>query len=262
MKWDRQAEEAVSRAPFFVRGRIRKKVEEEVRKLGSNRVTLAHVRSCQRNFMKNMEDEVAGHRVEACFGRNGCSNRAMESDDLCNEMEKMLTKENLKAFLKEKVQGPLKLHHEFRISVSECPNSCSRPQITDFGLIGARKPGVLGHEECNQCGACLEICREEAVTMPENTNKPVIDMEKCLYCGQCINACPTGTIKEIERGFRIQLGGRLGRHPQLACELDGLYPPENVIKVLGECIQHYKSQCTKGERFGDVLNKTGYDFLY
>ena len=32
------------------------------------------------------------------------------------------------------------MHHEFRVSLSACPNACSRPQIVDIGLIGAVTP--------------------------------------------------------------------------------------------------------------------------
>ena len=62
---------------------------------------------------------------------------------------KLLESENLKEFLKERVKGPLKLHHEFRVSVSDCPNACSRPQIVDLGLIGALRPGP-GEGACTE----------------------------------------------------------------------------------------------------------------
>ena len=60
----------------------------------------------------------------------------------------------------------MKMHHEFRVSISDCPNACSRPQIADLGLIGARRPRVTD-ETCSQCGACVEVCREEAISLRE-----------------------------------------------------------------------------------------------
>ena len=75
MKWAREAEEAVSRVPFFVRKRVRKRVEEEAQRHHAREVTLKHVQACKQKFIKNMEDEVKGHQVETCFGPGGCPNR-------------------------------------------------------------------------------------------------------------------------------------------------------------------------------------------
>jgi dissimilatory sulfite reductase (desulfoviridin) alpha/beta subunit len=142
MKWTREAEEAVSKVPFFVRKRVRKRVEEEAAGVGAGEITLEHVQTCQQRFLNRMEEEVKGFRVETCFGPSGCPNRAVAYDDLPRKIEDLLSRRNLKSFLKGKAKGPLKLHHEFRVSISDCPNACSRPQIADIGLIGARRPNI------------------------------------------------------------------------------------------------------------------------
>ena len=64
MKWTSQAEEAISKVPFFVRRRVRKKVEEEAMRDGAAEVRLEHVRRCQRKFLEQMEEEVKGYQVE------------------------------------------------------------------------------------------------------------------------------------------------------------------------------------------------------
>ena len=117
-----------------------------------------------RKQMAKMEQEVKGYGIETCFGAGGCPNRACHTDDLPEMMEKVLDGKDLKGFLLRKVKGPLKRHHEFRVSVSDCPNGCSRPQIADFGLLGAERPKV-SKEPCNACGACEAICKEEAVLL-------------------------------------------------------------------------------------------------
>ena len=58
------------------------------------------------------------------------------------------------------------MYHEFRISISHCPNACSQPQIVDVGLIGACRPEVTG-EDCTLCGECLQICRETAISIKQ-----------------------------------------------------------------------------------------------
>ena len=253
MKWDRKAEEALSRAPFFVRRRIRRRVEEEAREMGSKTVRLAHVRSCRRKYLRGMEDEVQGYRVETCFGSDGCPNRACEANGLAENLEDLLKQADLKEFLKQRVPGPLRFHHEFKVSISDCPNACSRPQIADLGLIGACRPEVDEDAECTGCGACLDVCDEGALSL---TNEGIVlDADRCVSCGQCLAVCPTGALREGGRGYRVLLGGRLGRRPRLAGEAPGIFPVSRIPDVLEQCLSHYKSNNLKGERFGDVLER-------
>ena len=144
------------------------------------------------------------------------------------------------------------MHHEFRISVSDCPNACSRPQIFDIGLIGACRPEVTD-EPCTQCGACVESCKENAVSIEDDV--PVVDNSKCLYCGQCARVCLTGTLQEGARGYRILVGGKLGRHPKLGTELPGTYDLEQVPAIVDQCLNHYQNHCQKGERLGEILEQ-------
>jgi len=254
MRWTDDATEAVSRVPFFVRKRVKKRVEEEARRCGSDLVTIQHVRSCQKRFLEHMEDEVQGYQVESCFGPGGCPNRATTADGLTKELETRITGRDLKSFLKERVNGPLKMHHEFRVSVSDCPNACSRPQIVDVGLIGACKPRIT-QEPCSGCNACVEVCRERAVRLDQDT--PAIDFEKCVSCGHCVRDCPTGTLAEGQKGYRVQVGGKLGRHPRLATEMPGIHAAEEIPEIVERCLDYYQQHCRKGERFGEILERTG-----
>ena len=259
MKWEKDAETAVNRAPFFVRKRIRKRVEEEAKQAGAGKVTLAHVRASQQRFLHRMEDEVRGWQVESCFGPNGCPNRAVADDDLAGRLEDVARLADLRTFLKEHVSGPLKMHHEFRITVSDCPNACSRPQIADVGLIGARRPRVLDDVDCSLCGTCVEVCRESALELGDD--RPRLDPDKCLSCGKCIEACPTGTMAEEARGYRLQVGGRLGRHPQLARELEGIYSAEEAVEAVERCLDLFKANYRDGARFGEIIEVIGTSSL-
>jgi dissimilatory sulfite reductase (desulfoviridin) alpha/beta subunit len=258
MIWSDEAKEALSKVPFFVRRRVRKRVEEEAARSGAHGVSLEHVRSCQQTFLTRMEDEVKGYQIEACFGPSGCPNRAFVSEGLSEKLEERLSERDLKAFLKKRVAGPLKMHHEFRISISDCPNACSRPQIADIGFLGACMPRI-SDQECSDCGACVEVCKEDAISVDERG--PIIDRDKCLYCGQCIRVCPTETLKEGESGYRIQVGGKLGRHPRLATELPSLFDRDALMQMIDRCLDHYQKHCRRGERFGEILQRDGLDDL-
>ena len=259
MKWNAEANEAISKVPFFVRKRVEKRVEEEAARCGSTGVRLEHVKTCQRRFLDQMEDEVKGYQIETCFGPTGCPNRTVIDNDLSKKIEDRLSKRNLQTFLTEKVKAPLKMHHEFRVSISDCPNACSRPQIADLGLIGARSP-MVADEPCSECGACVEVCREGAITIEKG--KAVLDLAKCLSCGQCITACPTSPLQEKERGYRLLVGGKLGRHPRLAVEISGIYGLEETLRMIDRCLDHYRMHCRHGERFGEILERTGLSHLF
>ena len=254
MQWSPEAKDALKKVPFFVRKRVKTRVEEEAARRGDDQVSLHHVTICRKRFLEKMSDEIKGYQVETCFGPGACPNRATFSDGLVEEIERMLAGKGLEDFLKAKVDGPLKFHHEFRVSVSDCPNACSRPQIVDIGLIGASKP-KRGKEPCNQCSACVEACRESGILLDENG--PVIDEAACLGCGACIRACPTGTLEVGKNGYRVLLGGKLGRHPRLGEELPGVHAPEEIPGIVERFVEIYQSLCRKGERLGVILERVG-----
>ena len=58
MKWDDEAEKALSRVPFFVRKRVKKRVEEDARSKGAGVVDMGHMNACRKRFLTKMEQEV------------------------------------------------------------------------------------------------------------------------------------------------------------------------------------------------------------
>lgn len=86
MEWSREAIEAINKVPFFVRRKVKAKVEKEASRNGAKVVTIEHVRACKRRFLNKMEDEVKGYQLETCFGPSGCPNRAVQADNLSEEL--------------------------------------------------------------------------------------------------------------------------------------------------------------------------------
>ena len=257
MEWTKEADESIKKVPFFVRKRVKARVEKEARSAGKNVVSLADVKATQARYLSNMASEVKGYQIETCFGPSGCPNRAVISDQLLEKIETTVKSEDLLGFLKERVKGDLKFHHEFRISLADCPNACSQPQIKDIGIIGACTPQMTD-EPCTQCEACIEACKENAIVLNSDQEFPQIDLSQCLDCGKCMRVCPTGTIVEGTKGFRVQLGGKLGRHPRLAKELPGIYTEAQVLAIVKDCLHFYKQNSKHGERFGQLLQSSDF----
>lgn len=51
---------------------------------------------------------------------------------------------------------------------------------------------ILG-ERCSLCGACLEECPMDAVSV-DAADKYVIDPDECTDCGSCADVCPENAI--------------------------------------------------------------------
>ncbi len=264
MKWTTEAEEAIRKVPFFVRKRVRMRVENEAEAEGKALVTLAEVKATQARFLSRMETDIKGYQIETCFGASGCPHRANTGDQLVQKLESLLAEENLLKFLKEHVNGQLKYHHEFRITLADCPNACSQPQIRDIGIIGACVPEITP-VPCSQCEACVNECREQAVSLDaghsgaQTAVPPSIRTDRCLFCGACVQICPAGAIKEKGRGYRVLLGGKLGRHPRLARELPGVFSEEQVVSIVGDCIALYRRRSKGGERFAEIFTDGDFE---
>jgi len=255
MKWTREADRAIKKVPFFIRKKVKKKVEAYAAQKEKSIVELNDVDELKKKYMskRGMEKEIKGYEVSTCFGGSGCPNAANSGSLLAKEIEDIFEKEDLLSFLKENVKTGLKFHHEFRVVLADCPNACSRPQIVDIGIIGASLPKV-SDESCILCGSCVESCRENAIVLDEEKESPLIDFDKCLMCARCISACPTETIKEKQKGFRVMLGGRLGRHPRLAMEVPGLFSHDSVLQIVKKGLGFYKANSKNGKRFSHILS--------
>jgi dissimilatory sulfite reductase (desulfoviridin) alpha/beta subunit len=258
MEWNDEAEAAVKKVPFFVRKKVRTRVEQEAAQVGKKMITLADVKATQKRFLSGMHSQINGYQLDACFGPSGCPNAIQSSQGLVERIKPILQQADFLEFLKSKGIEDLKFHHEFRVTVAECPNACSQPQIKDIGIIAASRP-AHSEEACSFCDACVEACKENAIQLEKVRTMPHIDMQRCIACGQCIAVCPTGTLIAGVVGFRVQLGGKLGRHPQLARELPGIYEQAIVLEIIQACIDLYKAKSRRGERFGEIFELTDFD---
>lgn len=250
MKWTDEAEAAVRNVPFFVRKRVRERVERDATAAGRDRVTLADVQATRQRFLSGMSSEIKGYRLEACFGSGGCPNAVTSSAALVARLETALAEADLLTPLRERVGPDLKFHHEFTVALADCPNACSQPQIRDVGLLAARIP-VRGDAPCSGCGACVSACREKAITLGTGDERPSVDPATCLGCDHCVRACPTGHLVSGPALWRVLLAGKLGRHPRLGMELSGLHDDDAVVALVRACMNFWRERCLAGERFSE-----------
>lgn len=144
-------------------------------------------------------------------------------------------------------------HPGLRVAVAGCPNACTEPQTKDVGIIAIKVPTGVG-PDCNGCGRCETVCREEAIRITDG--KAQIVPARCVGCGQCISECPFGAIGSQPVRFRILVGGRMGRHPRWAeqlCIADGA----DVVKAVQGFLDEVRRHAGPGERAANVAERIG-----
>lgn len=272
ISWDRDAEKRLKRVPFFMRPLVRRKVEDMVRARGGGRVGLADFSEAEARYRSVAAGRSSGELeqmlprenspgvdmlvIENCHNElSGCPNVLINTSDWRRAVEEWAKERNVSERLRAMVKGSrIYFHNKFRVSISGCPNGCSRPQIADVALVGFVRP-YLDPENCTACGACAEVCPDEAITVDDGP--PVFDLKACQGCTRCRDICPYECIGLSEPGVRIFAGGKLGRHPQLAEYAGEAKNPEEAVGFLEKTVNDYINGAQPGERFADFRLRSG-----
>jgi dissimilatory sulfite reductase (desulfoviridin) alpha/beta subunit len=199
-----------------------------------------------------VKEYISAHcRIQGCAGSERCRHAVIENDFILEEIFSEAKKIELFFNNSKGNEDKLNVHRFFSTSASFCPNACSRPQIADFGIIAASVVHITD-AQCTGCNACIESCREGAIEFPAPAN-PVIITEKCLHCGSCSAVCPSGTIAAAKTGYRILIGGMMGRHPMFAGELPNIYDRDDVVELFKICYGIYNDLFYSEIRFRNMI---------
>lgn len=150
------------------------------------------------------------------------------------------------------------LPHKFKIGIGGCPNNCIKPDLNDFGIMGQRVP-ELKRELCLGCKKCgvEEVCRLKAAKV--DGGKLNIDTVKCNSCGLCIGKCHFDALKSKMEGVKLFIGGKWGKVPKRGQVLEGVYTLKETVDILEKSILYYRENGKKGERFGDMIDRIGFE---
>jgi dissimilatory sulfite reductase (desulfoviridin) alpha/beta subunit len=199
-----------------------------------------------------------GLRITPCFGANGCPNAVLDAPTLPEQILEAVTASGFGERLQSALGGVVPMHHTVTISISYCPNGCSRPQIADIGCIGAVSP-LVSDAPCAGCGTCFDLCREKALVANDMGCVTAVDTDACVRCGACMASCPTRTLTPGPHGFRVQLGGKLGRHPRLATECYSAVAASDIPALAAQVLDNYLTRRHPRERLGALMERLGPD---
>src|SRR3990172_6426071 len=151
--------------------------------------------------------------------------------------------------------------HKFKVGISGCANNCLKAEENDIGVKGWIEPRWK-RGPCGFCGICEAVCPSKAVSVCTERGTVSVDPAGCIGCGDCIESCPTGAMGIGNQGYRLYAGGKFGRIPFLGRRiLDILRTPEEVVAAIQAVLEFYRAEGKQRERFGDTLQRTGFDTL-
>jgi len=265
--WEKDAEKELKRVPFFIRSFVRKKVEERVEKFqGKSVVCLADFKEAEVHFRSVRGDKSESELrammpvenqpgvkmviIETCHNKlSNCPNVLIDTDEWRKALEDWARENDISERIRARIKNDkIYYHHKFRISISGCPNACSRPQICEVGIVGTIKP-ELYPDDCTFCGKCEKACPDLAIRV--DNCPPVFDFSACLGCKKCFEACRNWCIKLSKPRAKLLMGGKLGRHPHLGQIVAEVSTPLDLLSIIDSALNTYLENGREDERFSD-----------
>jgi len=180
--------------------------------------------------------------IVSCPGNSECNYGVIDTYGMGELLDKKFFGEDM----------PVKI----KFAVTGCPNSCAKPQENDLGVMGIRMPAV-NTDACSGCATCTFMCPEKAIVLENEKIKILWD--KCNLCGACVGTCPSDLITEEWTGYKIIVGGKIGKHPKLGIELTNAKSPQEAVAIFRKIINWAKKNTKTGERLGICIDRVGFE---
>jgi len=180
--------------------------------------------------------------IVSCPGNSECNYGIIDTYGMGDLLDKEFFGEDM----------PVKI----KFAVTGCPNACAKPQENDLGVMGIMMPAI-NTEACSGCGTCTFMCPEKAIVLENEKIKIIWD--KCNLCGACVGTCPSDLITEEWKGYKIFVGGKIGKHPKLGVELIDVKSPQDAVAIFRKIINWAKKNTKTGERLGTCLDRVGFE---
>jgi anaerobic sulfite reductase subunit C len=194
--------------------------------------------------------------VRVCRGSEGCPRAVVDVAAAAAALTATLDGVGVAGVVRRKAgAGSMLEHHRFKVTLSGCPNACSQPQIADVGLVGQERP-LLDEAKCVSCGLCVDACAEAVFSLADGHLS--MDESRCVGCGACMRVCPTVALTPAATGWRVLVGGRLGRHPRLGAEVMSCADLDGASAVATKVIELWELEGCGDERVGVFLDRLAY----
>jgi len=234
------------------------KIAEVAEKYGSGNIHLSTRQGVEIQNVRHEDAELAirdlksvgidmgacGPRVRivvACPGEAICKWGIIETKELAEYLDEKYYK----------VETP----HKFKMGVTGCPHNCAKASENDLSLMGGILP-KWSSKGCIHCDLCVNICPTTAIY--KENNKYKLDLEKCINCSLCTASCPTSTWLVKAKGFKLLIGGTMGKIPRIASQLKELIVDrEELNKLMEASLKYYQKHGRKKERFAQTIERIG-----
>ena len=72
-----------------------------------------------------------------------------------------------------------------------------------------------------------------------------------------MQVCEQSALVPVSTGYRVVVGGKLGRHPRLGRELAGVFAPEEALDVLAKALEFMMEHYRYGRNLGTIIEVVG-----
>lgn len=288
MEWNEEAIEQHERMPIPPNFSIfaRKQVEKLARKKGINCVTVREVEEVEEVYadmfgrqkareMKNLQEgkepvpEIVEElffdssgmlcNIQVCPVKYGSQSKEVSNNilDIFNRLKEIFERENMEHIIADLSRIPLSDSSRFTTIITGCSNCCEPPFFKDLGIMGQHIPEVT-ETECLQCGKCVSVCYENAITL--EAEGPTINRDLCIKCEFCAKTCPNEKIAIGKRGYKVIAGGRDYRHPAIAKTVKEFTDKEGVITTVEKIVNLLKKG-KEGDTLKSLMEKHGIESI-